>query len=315
MIKGFTLIELLAVIVILAIIALIAIPIVLNIIDNASNETYKRSIELYGKSIELAIARKSLTEEVPIGYYTTDGNTIQNDSKNFKLEIEYDGARVDCNIIKINEDGTIALDDCEVNNKKISYSYGQVYTKLEYLESTKSQYIDTGIKVSSDLKFESEYEATNFNDSPLFGGIQTGHSKNSIFFGYYPTTTFACWYSFKSNINAPGEYHILNTKYKLVMSKEGLYINDNLVENDFIDEDFNLNDLPGNISLFASYNCELNKVHVYGSYKIYYFKIYKADKLIRDFIPVLDKDNKPAMYDKVGKKLYYNKGSGNFKYE
>ena len=41
--KGFTLIELLAVIVILAIIALIATPIVLNIINDAKEESELRS--------------------------------------------------------------------------------------------------------------------------------------------------------------------------------------------------------------------------------------------------------------------------------
>ena len=295
--KGFTLIELLAVIVILAIIALISVPIVLDLISDAKNESNKRSIDLYGKAIELAIARKNLTEEVPVGIYKTNGNTLTLGNSEFTLNIEYDGSKVECDFIQIHSDMSISLDDCKINGEKIDYSYGQIYKELEYLESTGTQYIDTGIKVSSDLKFESEYEATNFNDSPLFGGLQTGHSKNSIFFGYYTTATFVCWYSFNSNINAPEEYHILNTKYKLVMSKEGLYINNNLVKNDFIDEEFNLNDLPGNISLFANYNCELNRVHVYGRYKIYYFKIWNKNELLRDFIPVLDNEGKPCMYE------------------
>ena len=53
--KGFTLIELLAVIVILAIIALIATPIIINIINDAKEESYKRSIELYGTAVANAI--------------------------------------------------------------------------------------------------------------------------------------------------------------------------------------------------------------------------------------------------------------------
>ena len=55
--KGFTLIELLAVIVILAIIALIATPIILNIISDTKEESNKRSVELYGKAVEQAIAK------------------------------------------------------------------------------------------------------------------------------------------------------------------------------------------------------------------------------------------------------------------
>ena len=52
--KGFTLIELLAVIVILAIIALIATPIILGIINDAREQSQKRTAELIGSEVELA---------------------------------------------------------------------------------------------------------------------------------------------------------------------------------------------------------------------------------------------------------------------
>lgn len=41
--------------------------------------------------------------------------------------------------------------------------------------------------------------------------------------------------------------------------------------------------------------------------KIYNFKIYDNDVLIRNMIPVLDKNGIACMYDKVNKKFYYNK--------
>ena len=40
--------------------------------------------------------------------------------------------------------------------------------------------------------------------------------------------------------------------------------------------------------------------------KIYNCKIYDNDVLIRDMIPVLDKNGTACMYDKVNKKFYYN---------
>lgn len=52
--KGFTLIELLAVIVILAIIALIATPIILGIINDARNNSKKRSAEMVSTGVEYA---------------------------------------------------------------------------------------------------------------------------------------------------------------------------------------------------------------------------------------------------------------------
>ena len=54
--KGFTLIELIAVLVIMAIIALIVTPLVMNIIRKARTSADKRSVDAYGRSIELAIA-------------------------------------------------------------------------------------------------------------------------------------------------------------------------------------------------------------------------------------------------------------------
>ena len=54
--KGFTLIELIAVLVIMAVIALIVTPLVLNVVRKAKDSANKRSIDAYGKSIDLAVA-------------------------------------------------------------------------------------------------------------------------------------------------------------------------------------------------------------------------------------------------------------------
>ena len=41
-----------------------------------------------------------------------------------------------------------------------------------------------------------------------------------------------------------------------------------------------------------------------------YIKIYEGDTLVRDVIPVLDKDNIPCFFDKVGEQFYYYKVNG-----
>jgi hypothetical protein len=48
--------------------------------------------------------------------------------------------------------------------------------------------------------------------------------------------------------------------------------------------------------------------------KIYSCKVWDNGTLIRDYIPVLDWDNVPCLYDKVTRKLYYNAGTGSFIY-
>ena len=53
----------------------------------------------------------------------------------------------------------------------------------------------------------------------------------------------------------------------------------------------------------------------YASFRMYSFQMYDETTLQRDYIPVLDKDNIPCLYDKVTKTFYYNEGTGNFSYE
>ena len=125
--KGFTLIELLAVIVILAIIALIATPIILNIINDAKRESNERSIDMYANAIKQAAARyqmNSPTNEYLFGEFTTtDGKTLTNESGK-TLNVDYDGPEVVCSTISINEDGSINLAGCTVDDTSVDYKYG-----------------------------------------------------------------------------------------------------------------------------------------------------------------------------------------------
>ena len=111
--KGFTLIELIAVLVIMAIIALIVTPLVMNIIRKARIAADKRSIDAYGRSIELAIAGYLLDN----GKFPTDIN---------QLSIEYSGDTVLCEITQINPDSSVYLAECTVKNRNVEgYSYGK----------------------------------------------------------------------------------------------------------------------------------------------------------------------------------------------
>ena len=107
--KGFTLIELIAVLVILAILAIIVTPIVLNIVKKAKDAANKRSVDAYGKTVELSVATYMLDN----GEYPT----CQSD-----LKIEYSGNEVNCNIMNLNENGSVYLSECTVGGKEVKDS-------------------------------------------------------------------------------------------------------------------------------------------------------------------------------------------------
>lgn len=51
-----------------------------------------------------------------------------------------------------------------------------------------------------------------------------------------------------------------------------------------------------------------------SSCRIFGFKIRKGDDYVHDFIPVLDWNDVPCLYDKVSDDLFYNAGTGEFLY-
>ena len=109
--KAFTLIELIAVLVILAILALIVTPLVMNIIRKARIAADKRSIDAYGRSIELAIATYLLDN----GTFPTSINDLQ---------VEYSGDEVVCSTTQLNSDSSIYLTGCTVGGRTVDYTYG-----------------------------------------------------------------------------------------------------------------------------------------------------------------------------------------------
>ena len=111
-VRGFTLIELIAVLVIMAIIALIVTPLVMSIIRKARISADKRSIDAYGRSIELAIA----------GYLLDTGKFPTEVSQ---LTIEYSGSQVVCSTTQINSDSSVYLAGCTVAGRNVeNYTYG-----------------------------------------------------------------------------------------------------------------------------------------------------------------------------------------------
>ena len=110
--KGFTLIELIAVLVIMAILALIVTPLVMNIIRKARVSADRRSVDAYGRSIELAIA----------GYLLDNGKFPTDISQ---LTIEYSGNKVECETTQINSDSSVYLAGCTVAGRSVeNYTYG-----------------------------------------------------------------------------------------------------------------------------------------------------------------------------------------------
>ena len=118
--KGFTLVELLAVIVILAVIALITIPAVMKMIDTSTMNSYRRSVDLYGKAVTNGIIsyESDMVEK---------GKKIDVSFQNIIDYIEYEGNDVECNRKIIYSDKTILLTECSVEDELVYGEKGRGY--------------------------------------------------------------------------------------------------------------------------------------------------------------------------------------------
>ena len=173
-------------------------------------------------------------------------------------------------------------------------------TKLEYLESTGTQYIDTEYKPNQTTKVEVDGNFTRSTGASILGANP-----------YFVITSRRgpSNYTFRYN-NTMGEtnFNVLN-RVTITLDKTGSYINGSLI-NTFSETSF---ESPNSILLFARSSYD-GGVEERSNSRIYSCKIWDDGILVRDFIPVLESNNKPCMFDKVNKKCYYSKVNNDFEF-
>lgn len=185
--------------------------------------------------------------------------------------------------------------------------------QVEYLESTGTQYIDTGVtgnvNTKIDVQFSKKNAETSYSIYGVVGARGSSASVNNIVVGLSSTQIAL---DFNNSRYATYRYiardTLEDTIYRAVVSKEArqLFLNNALIgQNTALCTD---NIRTSNLWLF--------KVENYGATnaKIYYCKIYDNGNLVRDFSPVLDWNDVPCMYDEMTDELFYNQGTGGFLY-
>ncbi len=191
----------------------------------------------------------------------------------------------------------------------IGKSQAPEYTELEYLESTGTQWIDTGIVGDTNKGVELQaYMTGALNNSCGVGSWGDNGMRDWMFYMF--SSQFRTGFgATNSSIGVDVE---LNRWYKYkaitVDSKQQQYIDDELVYTSSA-QNFDTN---RNLYLFGMNNKGIFNYGLRG--RIKYVKLYDGATIVRDMIPVLDLDNIPCMYDKVSGEFFYNKGTGTFLY-
>lgn len=191
-----------------------------------------------------------------------------------------------------------------LNKRLLPYEY----TKLDYIESTGTQYIDTNFKPNGSTEVICDLKVTNYvqGNQAFFGSRVSGSSKNfSVVCG---GITSDLWYNgYNNGVTNTNIKVILNTKYNINKDKGYLYVNDIEFDNKTTATfESNLNMMIFCVNQNGS-NTFFSKI------KLYKFKIYDNGTLVRDFIPCYRKnDNVAGLYDVVSKTFFINSGTGEF---
>lgn len=188
-------------------------------------------------------------------------------------------------------------------------SQQSLYTELEYIESTGTQYIDTKYVCSNDTKIEIDFTVVNFDTrlNALFGIIDASVGANSYFYSWINNKKLQLRFGPVGKTMST-ELEI-GQRYVLIQGKQKASVND--VELGGWSNA--LTKATNSIFLMALRNNTIASYQFKG--RIYGFKIYENDILAMDLIPVFDnKIGVACMYDKISNEFLYNKGTGDFSY-
>lgn len=177
------------------------------------------------------------------------------------------------------------------------------YTQVEYIESTGTQYINTGFTPNQDTRVVCDV---------VFPGT-TGTSGKYVF-GSRTTLTQNSY-----------TYFSYNSKYETTYNTQDNVCYQNLITGRFIvDKNKNITTTngtayshtyanftcPGPLYLFALNNN--GSLFGAGSLSLYSCQIYDNGTIVRNYIPCKDPSGTVGLYDLVGAQFFGNEGSGSF---
>lgn len=188
------------------------------------------------------------------------------------------------------------------------FTYGHTIKPVEYLESSGTQYIDTGYKPTNTTGHYMIMSYNTVNNSVPFGTMVSG---NGVVGPYYASTSSNTgWWTRWGSTEPYASFTVTaNTKYSV-------YINYNNDRVSRVDNTILSNNLPsftegayGNLTLFRR---NYSAAYAYFTGKIYCYQMTDGTNLVRDMIPVKDENGVGYMFDKITHTLFANAGTGSF---
>ena len=185
------------------------------------------------------------------------------------------------------------------------------YTRLEYIESTGTQYIDTGYHLNSNNeKIEMKFRYTeSFSGKTLIGTQDSAYSTATRYsINIYQNTLYV-----GASHNVANLGITVGTDYECTIIANGS--NGSIVENRGAATSFAIRgdlDHADNILIFCGDIAGTPNLNQAAAARLYYCKIYDNGMLVRDFIPCKNASGVAGLWDDVNSQFYQNAGTGSF---
>lgn len=191
------------------------------------------------------------------------------------------------------------------------------YQEVEYIESTGSQYVDTGVNAENNMNMEAKILLPNAVARGSNLWLCSARSSNKHFtfaqFGYFSDTKSTALNAYNDVVTNENKAIVpfneqLKIEAVLNNGSQLLTINNKEIINTTTTGDVNMN-----MNLFIFARNYVNTVVYETPYRVYNLKLFNNDILIRNFIPCYRKaDNEVGLYDLVNNQFYTNAGTGVF---
>lgn len=179
----------------------------------------------------------------------------------------------------------------------------ETYEVIEYIESTGTQYIDTGVKTGLNIKVEAEFACLGTSDDLNYSGAVYSGSLGWIATGSY-AQGYLCSYFCDSSRN--GATIPFDNNFHTYLCSNGLQKIDDTQTNitaTSMPTTLNLFIFKGNVDFSATFSIKQ---------RVKYYKIYDNGVLVRNFIPIKTEKGAVGLLDQVNNLAYYNVGTGSF---
>lgn len=293
---------------------------------NASNKNYYISDYIYIKGISnLYLSTTGKTSGISNCFYDANHNYISTFSQlegsipvpSNAVYMRFNGLLSELNNNVQLEEGTSAsvyksyngdtTHDITVNSFK---RLPNTYQEVEYIESTGTQYINTGVIGKTGVGAE---VSLMFTEVPSDGAVLGARKDDNHIcpFHIYPSKW---WYGYgTSNSNAKLAASANTPYYAYSVLKNGeqtLRVNDTPVAL----SGTSTTDINTNVNMYIFAMNKNNSEVIYPSkFKLYMMRIYEVNTMVRDYIPCYRKsDGVAGLYDAVNNKFYTNAGTGSF---